>query len=455
MTATLFFSIKSNSFTKSSRYIPSINIELLSFKREPTGLTLRDTGSTTTLGGKLMAIEQQLQEERRHDRHPSFNQALMGRRGKEGPRDSLSRFLFGDDIFISYSRRDSTNYALRLANELTRQNLSCYVDQWGTPPGEELPESLKTALRRSTLFVIVGTERATVSEAVSKEVTEFLKTERTIIPISFEGSLERAEWFSLIRGLAIAQESSEALGSGRPSEPVISRIINARGFTRRNARLRKLFWSTALLVLLLLAAGALAAYAIGRQAQTKTEKAKAELTVALSKTEEAEAKARVADQQAGSASKRAQIAENRTIVANENASKAEARAADAVEREREATEREKLQKRIAASIQLANESSRNRGTTVDSLIQSSVMSLDSVEQYPTSEGSQEMRNNLALMPRRILSRNLSDDIVAISPDSRHLAILRSDHKVEIQLSDSGEVTSNVEIAPASSGEVVK
>ena len=364
-------------------------------------------------------------------------------RSKEGLSGALSRFLFGDDIFISYSRRDSTNYALSLANALTTQKLSCYLDQWGTPPGEDLPESLKTALRRSTLLVIVGTERAASSEAVSKEVAEFLKTERPIIPVSFEGSLEAARWFPLIRGLAIAEESTETLGSGTPSELVIRRIVNARGFTRRNARLRKLFLVTALAVALLLIAGAVAASAIVQRAQAKTQ--------------EAEARARVADAQAGSANQQAQAAEKRAIVATQNANNAEARAGDALERERDAAEREKLQRRIASSIQLANESSRSRGTTAESLVQSSLISLDSVEQHPTPEGSQELRNNLALMPRRILQRNLPENVrdVAISPDGRHIAIVMPDGKVEIQRTDSGEVIDKIELEPPRRAEVAK
>ena len=55
--------------------------------------------------------------------------------------EKIRRFLFGDDIFISYSRVDST-YALTLANELTKRKLSCFLDQWGTPPGEKLPKEL-------------------------------------------------------------------------------------------------------------------------------------------------------------------------------------------------------------------------------------------------------------------------------------------------------------------------
>ncbi len=52
---------------------------------------------------------------------------------KDSTVEKLRRFLFGDDIFISYSRVDST-YALSLANELTKKKLSCFLDQWGTPP---------------------------------------------------------------------------------------------------------------------------------------------------------------------------------------------------------------------------------------------------------------------------------------------------------------------------------
>jgi len=44
----------------------------------------------------------------------------------------LRRFIFGDDIFISYSHVDST-YVLSLANELTKRN---YLAFWtnGEPP---------------------------------------------------------------------------------------------------------------------------------------------------------------------------------------------------------------------------------------------------------------------------------------------------------------------------------
>ena len=47
-----------------------------------------------------------------------------------------SKFLFGDDIFISYSRADGATYAAGLANELAAHNFSCRFDLWGTEPGK-------------------------------------------------------------------------------------------------------------------------------------------------------------------------------------------------------------------------------------------------------------------------------------------------------------------------------
>src|SRR6185312_4103993 len=90
----------------------------------------------------------------------------------------------GDDIFISYSHVDST-YALSLANELAKKNLSCFLDQWGTPPGEELPQELIRTIKRSSTMVLVGSKNAAESKNVEIEVKSFLKTGRTIIPITF------------------------------------------------------------------------------------------------------------------------------------------------------------------------------------------------------------------------------------------------------------------------------
>src|SRR5689334_17168412 len=102
----------------------------------------------------------------------------------------LLRYMYGDDIFISYARADGITYAAALADELTSKGFSCFLDQWGTLPGQQLPGSLKRSIKRSTVFVLVGTEKAGYSNSVGLEVGEFLKTKRPIVPIDFDNALE-------------------------------------------------------------------------------------------------------------------------------------------------------------------------------------------------------------------------------------------------------------------------
>jgi hypothetical protein len=66
---------------------------------------------------------------------------------KVGVLARIATFLFGNDVFISYSRSDAAAYALALASELTKQKLTCYLDQWNAPPGVEIPAVIKTAAR--------------------------------------------------------------------------------------------------------------------------------------------------------------------------------------------------------------------------------------------------------------------------------------------------------------------
>jgi hypothetical protein len=203
--------------------------------------------------------------------------------------ENLRRFFFGDDVFISYSRRHGADYALALASRLTEEKLSCYLDQWGSPPGKKLPTALKRALKRSTMLVLVGTEPAGASENVEKELTEFLKTGRSVILINFvdhsayqqlldgslkcevRGSLQKANWYNLIEGVAQTVESTEALKTNNPSTNVIDRVVNARGFTRRSKRLRSAFWTTLGGIVLLVGLGIVAIKFLKDEARKQQE----------------------------------------------------------------------------------------------------------------------------------------------------------------------------------------
>jgi hypothetical protein len=100
------------------------------------------------------------------------------------------------------------------------------------------------------MLVLIGTRNAAASDNVKKEVLEFKKTGRPIIPITFvdqtefseilkndvpenlRGTLERATWHKEIAGIAKTIESKERLTqtdkvAPGPSSHVITRIINA------------------------------------------------------------------------------------------------------------------------------------------------------------------------------------------------------------------------------------
>ncbi|HEV8368699.1 MAG TPA: TIR domain-containing protein, partial [Pyrinomonadaceae bacterium] len=72
------------------------------------------------------------------------------------------RFVFGRDLFISYSRSDSREYAPNLVLALQKRmpKLSCYLDRWIAPPSGKLPLSLKLQLRWCSMLVVICTKNA-------------------------------------------------------------------------------------------------------------------------------------------------------------------------------------------------------------------------------------------------------------------------------------------------------
>ena len=149
------------------------------------------------------------------------------------------RPLNADDIFISYTRRDASTYANGLAKELSKRNLSCYLDALGTEPGVDLPDSLKRRIRNSQMFIVVCTRRAGQRETIRKEIEEFLTTGRkhNIVPVNINDSLRKASWLKLVEGVNPAKEPNlSALRDGNPSTEVIERIDKQFTFRRADER---------------------------------------------------------------------------------------------------------------------------------------------------------------------------------------------------------------------------
>jgi WD40 repeat protein len=170
--------------------------------------------------------------------------------------EQAKRFLAGNDVFISYARGDSANYALALASRLTERGLQCYLDQWGTPPGQLSPLVLRQ-LKRSSLLVVIASPAAGISPNVAQEIAEFLPTGRPVLPVSVGDALEGAQWFEKVRGITITRETPDKFDAATPAESTLSRIENAEGFTRRNLRLRRIFVITAIAIVVMVAGGSI------------------------------------------------------------------------------------------------------------------------------------------------------------------------------------------------------
>ncbi len=248
-----------------------------------------------------------------------------------------TKFLFGDDIFISYSRADGATYAAGLADELAGRKFSCRFDLWGTEPGKEMPNSLKRALKRSAVLVLVGSPSAAKSVHVAQEVAELKRRGRKIIPVAFDGillrnnvtvrngSLERivasgasitvseALWAADIEGLPLSCEKVAALKTGDPSPDVISRIEKTFTFSRKDERLRKTTAAIGVVLIILIGASIVAGY-------VATKKGK-EAALRTSEAAQAETRARASElrakQQEDNAKQQTLLAEAATLKATD------------------------------------------------------------------------------------------------------------------------------------------
>jgi WD40 repeat protein len=219
-----------------------------------------------------------------HPTNDPYLFALASRGRWRRLRDRLSKFFFGDDIFISYARADAAEYAAGLAARLTKRGFICYLDQFGSKPDTEMPPELMEQLRRSTSLVLVGTEKAAASSNVRKEIELFKKTGRTVIPVDvgrvLREEVEKARqleggWKD-IAGLALIEETTERVRAGNVSPRVVNLVKNSFRYRRRNQWQRFfLFAGSSFVALTVLAAAAVSGFLI-TSAQAQAEFIQAE-----------------------------------------------------------------------------------------------------------------------------------------------------------------------------------
>jgi WD40 repeat protein len=168
------------------------------------------------------------------------------------------RYLFAEDIFISYSREDGTAYATALAEQLGRRGFNCIIDVYSGIAQADIPRALVSAAAGCYQLVLVATRGATASPNIAKEIEAFPRHARGIIVIGFGEPLDAAVWGQLVRGVSIQQDSEEARATGQPSPQIVNLIESAFRFRKQKQRLARTFWTTLAAIGTLIAGGFLA-----------------------------------------------------------------------------------------------------------------------------------------------------------------------------------------------------
>jgi WD40 repeat protein len=193
--------------------------------------------------------------------------------------------VFGYDVFISYKRGESTAYAASLYRQLTDIDLVCFLDDHEAPLGVSLTPTIKRALTRSRVLVLVASREALSSDWVHKELEDFSKTGRRILPINLLGALSSTRQDNPIvkllaeRDIVWYDESPDVVPSGSPSDETAERVRSFFSYVRA----RRLGRVTTGLVVAILAAATVVATLEAVRARTREAQAKEAARIALAR----------------------------------------------------------------------------------------------------------------------------------------------------------------------------
>lgn len=364
------------------------------------------------------------------------------------------RYIFGRDVFISYSRRDPKEYAPHLAltvqkryEELHKRKLSFYLDRWLAPASAQLPLSLRLQLRWSSMLVVICTEKAVRSDFVKDEVARYAKHGRKVLPIDVDGAFNAVRsqepWVS-VSGADPETEKGEAVRLGEASENVVERILKMAEFTTQDRRLRTAVWGTLIFVALSVGGTAAFSYFTVRDANAKAAAAARQADSALKRAaaadvlaSEAGERARLADEKANAAEGREVEAKERETAAKEAQDIAEDKALDAAQKAAAAEEQRQAavalgeQARAEAqkqqSIALARRLAAENMPAVDPHLgepeKKILLSVESMHRFPSAQAYDNLVEGMLLMPRpsQTVSQGGKVAHLTFSPDGKYMA----------------------------------
>jgi WD40 repeat protein len=386
----------------------------------------------------------------------------------------LFKFLFRYDVFISYARRDGKGYALKLKEQLTRLDFSCFLDYDELPAGNSLNRTLKRAIKKSAAIILIGTEGALKSHYVNLEVGEFAATGRAIIPIDFEGTLTNAPWPVIKeRDLVWVDETKDALAKNTPSPPVADAVDKLFKYTRRNVRVRGQVIATAALFLL---GAAIAVVVIRQQVAVATEQkhaaqiekgkaeqeqknavaatleAKRQEALAIVNADKAERESAEAIKQTKEAQKQSEIANAKTIEARKQGEIARTQTAEAVKQATiaRAKAEEARQQQLIAEAQQKLASSRELAANAVSQLQvdpelSLVLAGKSAEAVHTFEAEDALRRALLESHVRAVMEGHRGEVTSASftADGEFAVLTDNDNAARVLRLSDGQIVAEL------------
>ena len=90
--------------------------------------------------------------------------------------------MSGPSVFISYAHEDF-EWVNKFANELKKNNISVWLDQWQITAGESLRDAIEKGLRESDIIIVVLSSSNVDQPSVFFEMGVALGMRKRIIPI--------------------------------------------------------------------------------------------------------------------------------------------------------------------------------------------------------------------------------------------------------------------------------
>lgn len=197
---------------------------------------------------------------------------------RRAPKASFASRLFGYDVFISFALgvppRGSQSYASDLARRLRERDLSIFFSEDELPPGQPLSDTLRRALLRSKLLVVI-VNRGTLElpNWVRTEVETF-RTERPsrpVIPVCLDGCFRDKAlsdavhpWLKHAESIWL-DEQSESAARGLATDALVTRLLTAPNRLKVNALWRTVVFAVGLGLAVLAAVAAWQAMAAMRE----------------------------------------------------------------------------------------------------------------------------------------------------------------------------------------------